>query len=178
MNRYAILLRAVNLGSHQKVSMPDLRKALESLGYTDVATYVQSGNAVVTGSATDPAQVAKAVHKGLCDTLGLDTPVLVRTGPELAAIIADNPYPELVEKPTLLHVAFLSAQPTKAQLAKLDPAKYLPDEFQVGDRVLYLRYQHGAGRSKLAAGELARLGVDATARNWNTVTALARMTAD
>jgi uncharacterized protein (DUF1697 family) len=177
VNRYAILLRAVNLGSHQKVSMPDLRKALESLGYTDVATYMQSGNAVVTSSVKAPGQIAKAVHKGLCDELGLDTPVLVRTGPELAAVIADNPYPELVEKPTLLHVAFLSAQPAKAQLAKLDPAKYLPDEFQVGDRVLYLRYAHGAGRSKLAAGELGRLGVDATARNWNTVTALAEMTA-
>ena len=177
MSRYAILLRAVNLGSHQKVSMPDLRKALESLGYTDVATYMQSGNAVVTSSIKEPAQLAKAVRKGLCDELGLDTPVLVRTGAELAAVIADNPYPELVATPTKLHAVFLSAQPAKASVAKLDPARYLPDEFQVGERVLYVSYPGGAGRSKLTATAFARLGVDATARNWNTVTALAEMTA-
>jgi uncharacterized protein (DUF1697 family) len=178
VSRYAILLRAVNLGSHQKVSMPELRKALESLGYTDVGTYMQSGNAVVTSDAKDPAQVAKTVRKGLHDELGLDTPVLVRTGPELAAVIADNPYPELVATPTKLHAVFLSAQPTKAAMAKLDPAKYLPDEFKVGKRVLYVSYPGGAGRSKLTPTVFTRLGVDATARNWNTVTALARMTAD
>jgi uncharacterized protein (DUF1697 family) len=177
VSRYAILLRAVNLGSHQKVSMPDLRKALESLGYADVGTYMQSGNAVVTSSAKDPAQVAKAVHKGLRDELGLDTPVLVRTASELATVIAGNPYPELVATPTKLHVVFLSAQPEAASVAKLDPARYLPDEFQVGERVLYVSYPGGAGRSKLTATAFARLGVEATARNWNTVTALAEMTA-
>jgi uncharacterized protein (DUF1697 family) len=177
VSRYAILLRAVNLGSHQKVSMPDLRKALESLGYTDVATYMQSGNAVVTSSVKQPAKVAEHVRTGLCDELGLDTPVLVRTGAELAAVIAGNPYPELVATPTKLHAVFLSAQPAKAAVAKLDPPKYLPDEFQVGERVLYVSYPGGAGRSKLTATEFARLGVDATARNWNTVTALAEMTA-
>ncbi len=178
MSRYAVLLRAVNLGSHQKVSMPELRKALESLGYTDVATYMQSGNAALTSPVKDPAKVAKAVHKGLCDELGLDTPVLVRSGPELAAVIADNPYPELVATPTKLHAVFLSAQPAKAAVARLDPARYLPDEFQVGERVLYVSYPGGAGRSKLTATAFTRLGVDATARNWNTVTALAEMTAD
>jgi uncharacterized protein (DUF1697 family) len=177
VSRFAILLRAVNLGSHQKVSMPDLRKALESLGYTDVATYMQSGNAVVSSSVKDPAQIAEAIRAGLCDELGLDTPVLVRTGAELAAVIADNPYPELVATPTKLHAVFLSAQPATAAVAKLDPAKYLPDEFQVGERVLYVSYPDGAGRSKLTATAFARLGVDATARNWNTVTALAGMTA-
>jgi uncharacterized protein (DUF1697 family) len=177
VSRYAILLRAVNLGSHQKVSMPDLRKALESLGYTDVATYVQSGNAVVTGSVQDPAKVAAHIRAGLCDELGLDTPVLVRTGAELATVIADNPYPELVATPTKLHAVFLSAQPEPARIAKLDPARYLPDEFQVGERVLYVSYPGGSGRSKLTPTVFARLGVDATARNWNTVTALAAMIA-
>jgi uncharacterized protein (DUF1697 family) len=177
VSRFAVLLRAVNLGSHQKVAMSELRRVLESLGYTDVATYLQSGNAVVTSPATDSARLAGDIRTGLSKELGLDTAVMVRTGPELAAVIADNPFPDLVAHPTLLHVAFLSAQPDPAQVARIDPTKYAPDEFRVGDRALYIHYANGAGRSKLTSATLARLKVDATGRNWNTVRALAEMTA-
>jgi uncharacterized protein (DUF1697 family) len=180
MRRYAVLLRAVNLGSHGRVSMADLRRLLESLGYADVRTYLQSGNAVVSSSERDPGRLGRAVEKALSDELGIDTGVLVRTGPELAAVIAGNPFPEALAKPALLHVAFLSADPTRAAMAGLDPAAYTPDEFRLGDRAVYLRYATGSGRSKLgpALGRvLAPIGVVATARNWNTVKALADMTA-
>jgi uncharacterized protein (DUF1697 family) len=176
MARYAVLLRAVNLGSHQKVAMADLRRVLESLGHTEVETYLQSGNAVVTNPDRNPERVARDIRAGLSKELGLDTPVLVRTGSDLAAVIADNPFPDAASTPLLLHVAFLSAQPEPDRMAKLDPAAYAPDEFRLGERVIYLRYATGSGRSKLNQSAFARLKVDATARNWNTVTALARMT--
>src|SRR5690606_10599779 len=88
--RYALLLRAVNLGPHNRVSMPDLRRLLGERGYEDVATYLASGNAVVT-SADDADAVGRDVADALRDEFGLDTPVLVRDHAELAAIVAGNP---------------------------------------------------------------------------------------
>ena len=176
MPRYAALLRGVNVGGHRAVPMADLRKLLEELGYSDVATYLQSGNAVLTADDEDPQRVTDTIRQGLARRMAVDADVLVRTGPELNAVIEDNPFADAVEQPTKLHVAFLATQPDPADVAKVDPATYAPDEFRFGDRVVYLRYAVSAGRSKLGDGALARLGVVATSRNWNTVLALARMT--
>lgn len=188
MPRYALLLRGVNVGGRGKLSMTDLRSLLESLGYTDVATYLQSGNAVVTspdiatGTVPAPERVAKQVEDGLSRHLGLHNGVLARTGPELAAVIAGNPFPDALDKPALLHVLFLSAQPDRARLAELDLTPHAPDEFRLGDRAIYLRYAVSAGRSKLSPAlgrHLTRVspGLVMTARNWNTVRKLAEMTA-
>jgi uncharacterized protein (DUF1697 family) len=177
MTRYAVLLRAVNVGGRNQVAMADLRKLLESLGHTDVRTYLQSGNAVVAGPDDDPDGLGRRIQNALAGELGVETDVLVRTGPELAAVIDANPYGDRLDRPAYLHLAFLSAQPDPATLAKIDPSAYAPDEFSVGERAIYLWFEHGAGRSKLATGLYGRLGVVATARNWNTVLKLAEMTA-
>lgn len=174
--RYAVLLRGVNLGGSRQLAMADLRRVLESLGYTDVATHLRSGNAVITTDDEDPDRVAATIHEALATEVGLRSAVLVRTGPELAAVIKANPFPEHESEPAKLHVAFLSAQPPKEAFAALDPARYAPDELRLGDRALYLWFPHGAGRSKLTIPSLTKLGVEATARNWNTVRALATKT--
>jgi uncharacterized protein (DUF1697 family) len=177
MPKYAVLLRGVNVGRNAQLSMADLRRVLESLGHTAVSTYLRSGNAVVTSPDGDPARLARAIRTALVDELSLDVAVMLRTGEELAAVIKANPFPDAVGEPAKLHVAFLSGQPGAAALAKLEPARYAPDEFSLGERALYIRYPNGAGRSKLNGGALGQLGVDATARNWNTVLALADQTA-
>jgi uncharacterized protein (DUF1697 family) len=177
MAKYAVLLRAVNVGGNGKLAMTDLRRVLESAGYTDVSTYLQSGNAVITSDDDDPERVSRRIRESLRRELGMDTSVLVRTNAELATVVADNPFPETVAQPKLLHVVFLSAQPDPGQAAAIDPAICPPDEFAVGDRAVYLRYAVGSGRSRLAELVLRKLlrgrtEVTATARNWNTVQAL------
>jgi uncharacterized protein (DUF1697 family) len=174
--RYAVLLRGVNVGGNRKVAMADLRRVLESLGHTDVATYLQSGNAVVTAAESDPAKLERRIEKALSTQLGIDTRVLVRSHDELAAAIEANPFPDAVKEPRLLHVAFLDRDPTPAARRRIAPDAYLPDEFRFGERAIYLRYAEGAGRSKLSQAPWDRLGVVATARNWNTVVELARRT--
>lgn len=176
MARYALLLRAVNLGPHNRVSMPDLRRLLGERGYEDVATYLASGNAVVT-SDDDAAAVGRDVADALRDEFGLDTPVLVRDHADLAAVVAGNPFPEAATKPTTLHVAFLSAAPDPGAVAAIPPDVAAPDEFRFAGRHAYLHYPNGSGRSKLGAAVFKGLDVVATSRNWNTVTALAEMTA-
>lgn len=179
MAGYAVLLRGINVGGSRKVSMADLRLVLETLGYTDVRTYLQSGNAVVDAGRKRPATVAREVEKALADELGMDIAVLVRTHSELTAVVEANPFPEAVEKPNLLHVAFLSEQPKPAEVAGLDPDRYAPDRFAFGaDRALYLWYATGAGRSKMDATGAFKIGGVVTARNWNTVRKLVDLTAD
>jgi uncharacterized protein (DUF1697 family) len=177
MAKYAVLLRGVNVGGHGKLAMTDLRRVLESLGYTDVSTYLQSGNAVISSDDDDPERVSRRIQESLLRELGLNPSVLIRTGAELTALVADNPFPETVAQPKLLHVVFLSAQPDPERAAAIDPGICPPDEFGVGDRAVYLRYAVSSGRSKLADLVLRQLlgsrpEVAATARNWNTVQAL------
>jgi uncharacterized protein (DUF1697 family) len=177
VTRYAVLLRGVNVGGHRRVAMADFRALLQSIGCTDVTTYLQSGNAVVTVGHSDAAVLERVVAAGLAHALGFDVDVLVRTRDELTAVLAANPFAAAVAEPTRLHVAFLSAQPAPEAQQRLDPAAYLPDAFAFGDRAVYLWYRSSPARSKLNGAALTRLGGFATARNWNTVQALAERTA-
>jgi uncharacterized protein (DUF1697 family) len=163
--RCVVLLRGVNVGRHHRISMPDLRAALEGIGCGDVVTYVQSGNAVVDWAGT-PVELEQAARGALSER-GLDVPVMVRTAPELARVVAASPWTGL--DPKLFHVAFLSSQPDPAAVAAIDHEALLPERVAVGERVLYLDHAAGVRGSRL---DRLRLGVDATARNWRTTTAL------
>jgi uncharacterized protein (DUF1697 family) len=176
-HRYAVLLRGVNVGGNRRVAMADLRRVLESLGHTEVETYLQSGNAVVTTDRTDAGTLERRIEKALAKELSVDTRVLVRTHAELDAAIKANPFPGAVNEPKFLHVLFLTGEPSATAKKKIDPEAYAPDEFRFGDRAVYVRYASGQGRSKLTPAVWERLGVPGTARNWNTVVELARRTA-
>lgn len=166
MTRSAVLLRGVNVGRHNRISMPDLRAVLEGVGCREVQTYVQSGNAVVEHEL-GAAELERTVAAALAEH-GLPVPVMVRTGPELARVVEQSPWHDL--DPKLFHVAFLSGDPDPAKVAGIDHERLLPERVVVGERVLYLDFALGAGRS--TGLDRLRLGVEATARNWRTVTAL------
>jgi uncharacterized protein (DUF1697 family) len=166
VTRSVVLLRGINVGRANRISMPDLRAVLEGVGCRDVQTYVQSGNAVVEHDGST-ADLERTVAAALADH-GLPVPVMVRTGDELQRVVDASPWQDL--DPKLFHVAFLSGEPDPAKVAAIDHEALLPERVVVGERVLYLDYALGAGRSK--GLDRLRLGVDATARNWRTVTAL------
>jgi uncharacterized protein (DUF1697 family) len=164
---YAVLLRGINLGSHNRLSMADLRAVLERAGCTDVRTYLQSGNGVVgwAGSAED---LERAVAVELM-AHGLPVPVLVRSAAELVSVVERNPWPGEELDPKLFHVGFLFADPDPELVAAVDGEALLPERFAVSDREAYLYYAGGVQRSRL---DRVRLGVQMTARNWRTVLAL------
>jgi uncharacterized protein (DUF1697 family) len=175
--RNVALLRGVNLGARNKVAMSDLRKLLAGLGFADVQTYVQSGNAVFTSAGRRPAGLARDIEKAIAAELGLDVKVLVRTGAELRAAIDANPLPAR-EPANFLFAHFLSERPEASALAAVDPDGYAPEEFAVGDRVVYVWCPNGMQKAKLTHNFWERrLKVVVTARNWNTVTRLADMAA-
>lgn len=171
--QYIALLRGINVGGHRKLPMADLRAVLCSLGYGGVTTYLQSGNALFSDPRDDPAELEREIEEGIARDLGLSVRVLIRTRDELARVIDDNPFPHATANPTQLHVSFLSTPPEGERLAGIDARQFEPDQFQVGDRVIYLQYPNGSARTKLTNDFWERrLGLSATARNWNTVTRL------
>lgn len=167
MARQIALLRGVNVGGARKLPMADLRALFESLGYTDVATLIQSGNVVFTAKkAATPAALERAIAKHF----GLDVTIVVRTPQQLARTLRSNPF---ADAPTeSLHFGFMSVKPSNAAVKRLDAERFLPDEFAVRGTDLYLHLHNGMGRSKLPVYLDRQLEIPTTIRNWNTVTKL------
>ncbi|MGG2465394.1 DUF1697 domain-containing protein [Streptomyces sp. RGM 3693] len=174
MSRHIALLRGINVGGHNSFPKARQLELAHSLGFEEVSVLLQTGNIVFADPGTPPAETARRIEERIATDLGLTVPVVVRTRDELAATVAGNPFPLAVPEPKTLHVTFLSEVPADpARLDALDQAPYAPDRFRLIGRELYLWCPQGIGRSKLAeAVGRARLGVTATARNWNTVTKL------
>ncbi|GHB94968.1 hypothetical protein GCM10010332_21530 [Streptomyces albogriseolus] len=179
--RYAALLRGINVGGGKKVPMAELRGLLESLGLRDVRTYLQSGQAAFTAGHGGEESLAADLSGALAGRFGFDVDVIVRDHAYLRGVVEACPFPAGDLEPKQLHVTYYSAPVTEDRFAEIDRETYLPEDFRLGDRALYLYVPDGLGRSKLAEHlskpRLAR-GVVATSRNWNTVRKLAEMTAD
>lgn len=171
--RVVALLRGVNVGGHNQLRMADLRSAVESLGHTDVSTYLQSGNVVFNADAVPDCPIGESIGDCLFDRFGLRVPVLTRTASELASVVEFNPYER--DDPTKVVVAFCASA---AQPPHLDLAALAPEGLTVHGSEMYLDLPLGQGRSPLLAA-LARVSGDqpSTARNWRTVLALAEMSA-
>ncbi|MFJ8135467.1 DUF1697 domain-containing protein [Streptomyces sp. NPDC096013] len=177
---YAALLRGINVGGSKKLPMADLRTLLEGLGLDGVRTYLQSGQAVFTSGHGDEESLAADIARAVGKRFGFTVDVVVRDHAYLAAIVADCPFPAAELEGKQLHVTYYSVPVEDDRFADIDQAAFLPEEFRLGDRALYLYAPDGLGRSKLAA-ELSRprlnKGIVATTRNWNTVVKLVEMTA-
>jgi uncharacterized protein (DUF1697 family) len=165
--RYVAFLRGINLGSTNKISMPRLRELTEGLGYTDVVTYINSGNLILTG--TDPAAtIEQRLAEAIADELGLKIDVAVRTPARLASIVAENPFPD--GDPSYVTVAFLTrAAPAEAK-RKIAEVATDKEPYVFSGQQVYVHYTEGQARSKLAARFSDVIGVSATVRTLRTVT--------
>jgi uncharacterized protein (DUF1697 family) len=173
--RLVALLRGINLGRHKRIGMADLRATLQGLGYDDVRTLLQSGNAVLTAPG-EPDAVARAIESAIAERFGMDVGVVVRTAEEMADVVAANPLGALATGGSKQHVIFLSAEPDAAALEAIgDPA---PEAFAARGREIHVWCPDGLQGSALMKA-LSRPaiapGAIATARNWNTVTKLAAL---
>jgi uncharacterized protein (DUF1697 family) len=172
MARQIALLRGINLGANRRVAMGRLRELLAELGYGDVRTYLQSGNVVLTSPAS-PERLQREIEQQIAKQLGLETQVLVRTRDELADVIERDPLAGVADNPKRYQVSFLSAEPDAEVVRELGRVDVAPERFVVSGREIYTWHPDGIQRSQLnKVLSDTRLGVTATARNWNTVTKL------
>ncbi len=159
--------------------MPELREALVGAGLGDVRTYVQSGNVVTSSQHRSPDRVASLVRAVVAERFGLDVPVLVRSPEQLRAVLAWNPFPEAAaERPKSVQVAHLFAQPDPADVEALLAIDVSPERIAVRGREVVADFAGGIHASRLTGPWFARRlgGIDSTARNWRTLTALCELT--
>lgn len=164
---YVALLRAVNVGG-LKLPMADLRTLCSDAGFADVETYIASGN-VVFASKTTASAVQADLEKRLLKYAGKPVGVVLRTAAQIQAVSRANPFPKAA--PNFTYAIFLDAPPPKDALAHV--SGQTNEEMRLGQCEIYVHYPTGMGRSKLRI-PAAKTG---TARNVNTVAALAEMTA-
>ena len=176
MATWIVLLRGVNVGGANRLSMADLRKAMTGLGHTDVSTYIQSGNIVLTSPRADRVELAAEICGAVNSTFGLSVSAVLRTHNELRAALAANPFEG--EESTRVLIMFLSDAPAPEDLTLLERDRFLPDRFELVGSELYGLYPNGAGRSKMTLDYFEkRLRVRATGRNLNTVAKLIELSA-
>jgi len=164
MSRIA-LLRGVNVGRNRRISMAELRSTLGRAGYDDVRTHGQSGNVVFASR-----KKAATLERELLDLLGIQ--VVVRTGEELAEVVAHDPLRKVADNGSRYLVTFLSRPLSAATVKALKAATAAPEQMVVHGREVYSWHPGGLYESPLAKALAAPQDVGATARNWNTVTKL------
>jgi uncharacterized protein (DUF1697 family) len=176
MIAHIALLRAVNLGPHNKIGMGDLRELAVGLGLLDARTVLQTGNLVFrSDTRTTCAQLEQQLERAAFAKLDLDTDVFVRTAREWGDLIVANPFPrEAKIDPAHLVAVVLRTEPDRAAVAALQKSITGRELVRAAGRCTYVFYPDGIGRSRLTNVRLEKaLGSRGTARNWNTVLKLA-----
>lgn len=161
-DRYVALLRGINVGGNNRIAMADLRAAFESIGCTDVATLLQSGNVVFTSAGLDPG----ALEDSIAGITGVRVRVLVLSAEAFRAIAAANPLLDIADDPSRLVTTFLDAPPP-AGLP--DEATLAPEVAVLTDVAMYQWCPDGVSRSKVPLSYFRALGPVATGRNQRTV---------
>lgn len=168
-SRTAFILLFRGVGGATQLPTAPLREALTEAGLENVATYINSGNAVLR-SPLSREEVIAAVAKICEDRFGFTKAILAPTLEEWSALIDNNPFPEAVATPTCLHAAVLAGEPAAEAVSKLRGIADASGEgIEVVGDVAYLHTPNGFGRSKLGEKFDKGIGVVNSARNWNTV---------
>jgi uncharacterized protein (DUF1697 family) len=169
MPTFVALLRGINVGKAKRVPMAELRALLSRLGYTRVATLLNSGNAVFHAPRGSPAKHAASIATAVSTRLKIQVPVIVKSASELAAIVAENPIKAGAEEFPRFLVAFAQDAKALASLAAVKSLVVPPERFAVGKNAAYLFCAAGILESKAGAALLGKAGKAATTRNWATV---------
>lgn len=169
VDRRVALLRGVNVGTAKRVSMADLRRLFEDLGYDDVRTLLNSGNVVFTARKAASPDHAARVQKAIADRLGIQSRVVVLTRQEVADAVAANPLASVADHPSRLLVLACADADTMARLKPLLKERWAPEALALGKRVAYLWCARGIGVSRLWMMVNRAIGDGGTARNMTTM---------
>jgi uncharacterized protein (DUF1697 family) len=177
---HVALLRGVNIGSHGKVAMAELRALLEGLGFDNVRTLLNSGNVVFDGGRKSADALETLLESACAKQLGLRTDFFVRSAKEWQAAVAANPFKaEASDDPGHLLLLPCKSAPAAKNVTALQAAIRGNERVAVKGTHLYAVYPDGIGRSKLTTALIEKtLATRVTGRNWNTVLRLAELMKD
>lgn len=178
MPTFVSVLRAINLGSHNRIAMADLRAMCEKIGLANPRTLVVSGNLVFESAVTSSEKLERLLEEASTRHLGVTTDYFVRSAREWQAAITANPFPnEAKADPARMVMMCLRDAPSAAAVTALQAAIKGSETVRAKGKQAYFVYPDGMGRSKLTITMIEKaLGTRGTARNWNTVLKLAELT--
>lgn len=177
--RYISILRGINVGGNRKILMKELKVLFEKLGFTEVVTYIQSGNVVFESDLKlSNADLEVKIEQAITEIFGFDVPVIIRTTDEWAKSIVNNPFwKEKDADIDRLHLTCLKEVPSQELLEKIKLFQYLPDRYEINGKDVFIFCAAGYGTSKLTNPFFeSKLKTSATTRNWKTVMKLHEMT--
>ena len=167
--RYIALLRGINVGRAKRIAMAELRGIIEELGFTEVHTLLNSGNAVFQGTRALPGRIAKTIEAAIKARFGFSVAVVVLTAEDLSAIVVENELRHAASQPSRFLVAFAAHVSVLDQARPLIKESWTPDAIFVGSKAVYLWCAGGILESRLLKAFTRATGDCATARNWATV---------
>jgi uncharacterized protein (DUF1697 family) len=167
--RYVALIRGINVGRARRVAMADLRALVESLGYRDVRTRLNSGNVIFTADRTRAGDAARRVERAMAGELGVSARVTVLTAADVAAIVEGNPLIGVATNPSRLLVTVLFDAADREKLATVVRQDWTPEAIALGTRAAYLWCPGGVLASRLAEAVSGVLGDAVTTRTWATM---------
>ena len=175
MPTYIALLRGINVSGQKIIPMSVLRELCTKLGYSDVTTYIQSGNIVFT-SDQKPSSIQKSIKETIAKKFKFDVDIFVYTIGELKKIVVHCPYDESnLSENEKIHFTLFSGLPDKQGIEKLKSIGDA-DEFTIAGRSMYLLTRNGYGNSRFNNVFVEKtLSVRATSRNFNTMKKLIEM---
>lgn len=175
MGRMVALLRAVNVGG-RKLPMAELRALCAELGWSNVRTYVQSGN-VIFDAACTPAEAEAALEARIAKDYGYRAPTIVRTAAQWRGYVPACPFPEAARETPNYLLMLLAKQPIAAGAAQAIEARAAAGEVvgKAGE-ALWIHFPDGSGTSKLTPSLIDRaIGSPATSRNYRSIVTLKEM---
>ena len=175
MTNYIALLRGINVSGHHKIKMADLKLLCLDLNFQNIRTYIQSGNVLFQSEEKSNTKIAVTISEAIKNKYGYDIKVIVITKKDIKTVFSSNPFMEnSTPDITKLCVTFLSNNPNSDGLDQLkDIANKSDDEFKINGKFVYLHCPSSFAKTKLTNNLFERkLKVDATSRNWKTITKL------
>ncbi len=172
MTKYISILRGINVGGKRKVLMSDLKALYKNLGFSNVITYIQSGNVIFeSDNKESQKKVGRKIEQAINKTYGFDVPVIIRSVQEVENAIVSNPFCKKQETDNdRLHLTFLTDIPSPENLEKMKNFDFSPDKFYIIENNVFIYCLGKCSDSKLTNNFLeSKLKVSATTRNWKTV---------
>ncbi|MEN2399435.1 DUF1697 domain-containing protein [Flavobacterium sp. MC2016-06] len=177
MTTHLALLRGINVSGHNMIKMEALKTMLENIGFTNVRTYIQSGNVFVDTEEESTSKVGFMIKQEIFKVFGHDVPAVVITKEDLELCFKNSPY--LKDKDLdikKLYVAFVSIALKSENINDLKISQFKPDEASIDGNRIFIKYAVGAGKTRFDQKYIEKkLNVTATIRNWNTITTLLKM---
>lgn len=177
MKKFIALLRGINVSGQKLIKMSELKTLFEKTGFQNVETYIQSGNVIFSTKETSTEKLSVKISSAIKKHFEFDVQVIVVTPEEIEDALKKNPFIKKKKDTDKLYTIFLSSIPPKSNVEKLDSANYLPEEFKIVGKHIYLFVPNGYGKAKLNNNLFEnKLKVFGTARNLKTLNALIGLT--